>query len=797
MKHFYTKKLLALGCLCVSTLSSWAYELVIPEGTEEISYKEYVGDTTITSVVFPKGLERIGESSFEGCTNLTKVVFQSSSMSYISSGAFKNCTNLKTWDFSNCKYLYLEGVSISDDAFEQCPKNKTVIMSGSSFEVHTMPGYKSLSKLLNGVSKVVIDESLSTWLDENRPGFYWEIDTILVDNVNIREQTSLVVPDDVTSIDDNTGLYSNLTSLVIHDNVRYISKDAFNRSDLRKIVMPLLDLTYEDYDSRYYDYPVYVSTFRNSSNLDTIIYTSCTFLDWLQSRRPSCEGVAKSIIIEGKDIKTIEEFVIPDSTQIGENVFLGFDNLKSVTIGGDDVHLGNGSFSSCGNLRSLIFAEGTTSISKDIFTYGKDSGERSRFNNLTSITVPTSVNDLSSVGGDRYSWYNLRFYALADTLIYGGTLEQWLQHEFVYLVCMGGEDSYTFADLVDADNRYDDTCSYGTILVEGEDIRKKTSLTVPKSVNRILSYALRGCNISEIIFDGTWADWINEDRFEESYNSDKKYLPEVVYGADYLGEDYAKEGKLMIEGVNLRDITSMNIPEGVEKVGVGAFYNCKELTSVTIPESVTTIGDGAFRNCTKLSNVKFSDGAKTIGRRAFENCSSLDGLTLPNTLEEIGDIAFKGCSSLSSIVIPQNVNMIGDAAFSGCNNLKKVTCLATVPPSLGEDDYWGSPFANYNAYLYVPKESLEDYDLHSVWGKFKYIVGVDANNVIDIKSLEENIVIKDGRILIEDESDELVSIFDLQGKCLYSKKGYTDFAVPSQGSYVVRYGNISTKVLVK
>lgn len=796
MKHFYTKKLLALGCLCVSTLSSWAYELVIPEGTKEISYEEYAGDTTITSVVFPKGLESIETSSFEGCTNLTKVVFQSSSMSYIRSGAFKNCTNLKTWDFSNCHNFYLEGVRISDDAFEQCPKNKTVILSSNSFEVRDggYSGYNSLSTLLNGVSKIVFDETLSTWIGKGSApsGFYGGIDTVLVDNVNIEEQTSLVVPDDVTNIGRNAGLYSNLTSLVISDSVRSISKDAFYRSDLRKIVMPLLYLDHYD------EYEEYKPTFRSLSNLDTIIYTSCTFLDWLQSSRPSCEGVAKSIIIEGKDIKTIEEFVIPDTICIGSRVFYGFDNLKSVTISGDDVCLGDGSFDYCENLRSLIFAEGTTSISKDIFIYNYnkagDHNDHYRFDNLTSITVPTSVNDLSTIGGDGYSKFDIRSYALADTLIYGGTLEQWLQHEFVYLVCMGG-DSYTFADLVDVDNRYDDTHSYGTILVEGEDIRKKTSLTVPKSVNRISYYALRGCNISEIIFDGTWADWINEDRFEESYNSDKIYLPEVVYGADFLGD--AKEGKLMIEGVNLRDVTSMNIPEGVEKVGIGAFYNCKELTSVTIPESVTAIGDGAFRNCTKLSNVKFSDGVKTIGRRAFENCRSLDGLTLPNTLEEIGEIAFEDCSSLSSIVIPQNVNMIGDAAFSGCNNLKKVTCLATVPPSLGEDDYWGSPFANYNAYLYVPKESLEDYDLHSVWGEFKYIVGIDDDKVIDIKSLEENIVIKDGRILIEDESDELVSIFDLQGKCLYSKKGYTDFAVPSQGSYVVRYGNISTKVLVK
>ena len=51
------------------------------------------------------------------------------------------------------------------------------------------------------------------------------------------------------------------------------------------------------------------------------------------------------------------------------------------------------------------------------------------------------------------------------------------------------------------------------------------------------------------------------------------------------------------------DTTIVIIPEGVTKIGDGAFYDCTLLESVVIPKGVTEIGDGAFKYCTSLESI--------------------------------------------------------------------------------------------------------------------------------------------------------------------------------------------------
>ena len=87
----------------------------------------------------------------------------------------------------------------------------------------------------------------------------------------------------------------------------------------------------------------------------------------------------------------------------------------------------------------------------------------------------------------------------------------------------------------------------------------------------------------------------------------------------------------------------MTIPEGVKKIGLGAFYGCASLTSVTIPEGVTEIGNMAFARCENLTSVTILAGVTKIGDWAFDGCASLTSVTIPKGVTEIGKDVFKNC----------------------------------------------------------------------------------------------------------------------------------------------------------
>ncbi len=95
--------------------------------------------------------------------------------------------------------------------------------------------------------------------------------------------------------------------------------------------------------------------------------------------------------------------------------------------------------------------------------------------------------------------------------------------------------------------------------------------------------------------------------------------------------------------------THVLIPEGVTKIGIGAFDHCCALTSIMIPKTVTAI----------------------MGY-AFSGCSNLKMISIPEGVTYIGGAAFMGCSGLTEIIIPVSTTIIDESAFYYCKNLKKI-----------------------------------------------------------------------------------------------------------------------------
>lgn len=139
-------------------------------------------------------------------------------------------------------------------------------------------------------------------------------------------------------------------------------------------------------------------------------------------------------------------------------------------------------------------------------------------------------------------------------------------------------------------------------------------------------------------------------------------------------------------------INNVEINDGVESIGYGAFYHCDNLSKIVVPKSVKYIGANAFAHTRMLenwslygkddflilgdgvlvaykgndSNVTIPSNVKTIAPQVFKNHKEIVYVDLGENVSDIGDEAFLGCSNLRKIVYPDCRIKIRDRAFMNC-----------------------------------------------------------------------------------------------------------------------------------
>lgn len=132
------------------------------------------------------------------------------------------------------------------------------------------------------------------------------------------------------------------------------------------------------------------------------------------------------------------------------------------------------------------------------------------------------------------------------------------------------------------------------------------------------------------------------------------------------------------------NVSSVFIPATVLSIGDSAFIYCDALTTVTFAENsqLKSIEHAAFWGSEQVyprfKEIKIPDSVETIGNGAFYDCRDLERITLPSALQTLSTVTFYNCTALSEVTFPASLKTIENSAFSGCRNLSEVELPASL-----------------------------------------------------------------------------------------------------------------------
>ena len=134
------------------------------------------------------------------------------------------------------------------------------------------------------------------------------------------------------------------------------------------------------------------------------------------------------------------------------------------------------------------------------------------------------------------------------------------------------------------------------------------------------------------------------------------------------------------------------VPAGVERIAPEAFADRAFGGGISLPSSLREIGDRAFAKSRfyGFGEVAFPDGLERIGNGAFLNCTALLDVRLPTGLRRLEGRLFFMCSSLRNIKFPPHLESVAPDALPGCRFSEETERRLTT---LG----WDPEFAEWTA----------------------------------------------------------------------------------------------------
>lgn len=630
------------------------------------------------------GNPEIERKAFSDCPNLESVVL-SDKINCIPMESFSNCTSLKTIDLSNITI-------IEDQAFSGCSSLEEVkfgsikTIGSRAFENTNLKNLsfgESLSEIklwafMDCKNLTNVDFSLSNLLTLENATFW-----------GCEKLESINFPYGLKEI--RTSCFNKCKSLKIIDlsktNVTTIQNGCFNKcTELSEVILNVATDT------------LLIDAFADCSNLSTIRNTSNivyvgqnAFYD-----TPILSSVTQGELFIGKVLyKYVGEYsgdnyeIADDISSVTAEALKG-QNFKTIKIGKNVKTIGDGALSDCKSILSITIPE-------SIVDFGNISG----CDNLVVITfksgkdvLKTGVIDCPSLTKmylgrnikieDKYNIPSLSNLTVGE---YAYNLEAFSKCEKITTLDLEDSDMEINLRAIDRSKVTDlymgrNIISYNEYPNERDAFRSLSRLSIGNKVTYIPNYFMQqsyneGDNhtIKEIVIPSN-VKKIGTESFSQ-LNSNTIERIELNEGLEEIGQhafgfcSNKNIGDFRIPST-VKNIEMMafcglkcnklEIPEGVEYIGVNAFYKI-ETDSVILPSTAKLCHESfAF------SKLKYVDASRITCKNlecSFIYNFELEKIILPNNIEEIGENEFWYCGKLDGIVIPRTVSKIGQNALVG------------------------------------------------------------------------------------------------------------------------------------
>lgn len=439
----------------------------------------------------------------------------------------------------------------------------------------------------------------------------------------------------------------NLTAVHFGDDLEGIGSQAFLRSGLKSLDIPATVKA------------VYSEAFGGCASLESVRFETGARI--------------------GEDV----EWTALSATHWNPSIFSSCTNLKSVVFSEGQEYVGESMFSGCTALENVTLSSTITNIYGSAF-YG--------CTKLPKISIPSSV---KMVGANAF----LKCSALADVVFAEG------------LTCIG---SWGFRQ-----------CGI-------------TRAVLPTTLKEMWSYAFEGCKgLESVVFRSPviGADARNSQHLYLAFgNCSSLKSVQFAEGQEFIGDSMFS---------SCTSLESVYLPSSITNIGASAFYTCESLKTIDLPEQLLALGGSVFAGCKSLVRVSVPQKVTVIPYRFCLDATSLREVNIPNGVIEIGsqaflragltrldippsvktmDEAFEQCGKLTFVRFCEGVQTIGKSAFAKCERLSEIE----VPDSISE--IGASAFSGCKSLVYTPRKGIEigSYAFYGVPGFSQFSLSEDS-----------------------------------------------------------------------